>query len=133
MGFLRTHIWGLLILVAIVASFVVSREDSISRDRAQHTQLVQGCERGSYQKAMGARGWFEGAKTRRGTGDFEAANRYEAVALGMIHTIPAPKAHVDDPRLADATLVKKPGERPIYVLTSDAQKWQREGCQLAFP
>lgn len=124
-------IWAVIILAAIVVSFVVSDRESARRDAAQRTQLIDSCVRNGVQKALNAASWIRAADARRADGNYAAADDYEATADGIAGTIPAAPPFVGD-RALIAVVKRRVDGKQRFVLTPEAAKLQREGCIRAF-
>ena len=123
-----------VILAAVVGSFFINHQTAINAAASQNDALVTGCLRSSVQKSLGATGWYQAAATRRAAGtpaDLDAASRYEAVAQGMIDTIPAPPGKEGSAALGESRFID--GDRPHFVITKKAQKLQLEGCKRVYP
>lgn len=122
-----------VVLLAIVASYIISNEESTSRDHAQAAQLVKGCVRTSTRSALSAAENFEIAQARKQRGDPHAASlRSEAIGNGFLLTIPAPPGvKQGDPVLAEVAWRRIDG-KPVAVLTHGAEALVRRGCEAAY-
>ena len=130
MTWVRQNAILLIFLVAVIASFVVSNQESHSRDRSQARQIVAGCISNSARAAKNAAGWHElslRVAARGNPGDSISAQKYDAISRGIISDIPAPRFHQGDPRIAEARF---DGER--IVLTPRAKAMQKAGCVLRY-
>lgn len=123
------HNWlALVVLVAIAGSFLITDHDSQARDRAQATQLVQGCVKNSKRTALGAAGWDklnQRVRARNAPGDERSADIYLAVSEGMAEELPAPVG-ADPQALVRATY--DPATKRL-VLDPQALVWQKRGCE----
>ena len=131
----RRHWVVIVMLGAIVASFLVSSHESAQQDALQRRQSIEACVRASARFALNANGWDILAARVRGRdapGDAESADNYQAVGRGQIDLIPAPEGFEGSAALVAVNLVREEAAPPRYVLTSQAQRLQREGCERAF-
>jgi hypothetical protein len=83
-------------------------------------------------KALDASAWLRAAEARRADGNEAAARYYEGIADGLILTIPPPAENLRGSRsLASVVPVRSHG-RHRYVLSPEAQRLQRAGCERAY-
>lgn len=124
--------WAVVILAAIVGSFWFNHETASRTAHSQWQSLVIGCQRSDVQKALGANGWLLAAEARRAEGNKAKAAQYDAIATGMIGTIPPPAdVAPTDSRLAQVTFESVP--EPHYVVSKQALALQKAGCVRAYP
>jgi hypothetical protein len=130
--FFRRYWTSILIVIALVASFVISRQDAAERSHKITSALVTACVASSQRTALNAAGFAalaERVGARGAKGDAESAKRYRAVSTGIITLIPAPIGHEGDPQIARATLIDAPGQEPRFVITRKTSAMQLRGCK----
>jgi hypothetical protein len=128
-----TRNWTVLVvLIAVVLSFIISDSESSRRDRQQANQLVQNCLRASQRTALNAAFAQSAAATRRAHGNERVADEYDAEARGMIVTIPAPAGHRRDAELTRIMFVPNARGSLKAVLTPRARLLQQQGCEESF-
>ncbi len=132
--FVKDNWVAIIFILAVLGSFVVAREDSKTRDRAQHTQLVEGCKRNSARAALIGAYQHETAEARRASGDFDVAEKYDAFRLASFELIPVPEGlDPGDMSLAEVEPVTQGGKIVKYRLTKRATALQAAGCERAYP
>lgn len=130
MTWIRENWLGAVVLVAIVLSFFVSRDESIRRDHDQRDQLVAGCIRSSERTALTAAFQYDAADTRKKSGDTLVADRYTAEADGSVRLIPV--ADEDDRAFIAEIQFKTKAGKLVAELTPTAKSLQIQGCNAAF-
>lgn len=131
---LKHNGWALVILLAIVASFVVSDRESAHRNNVQQATIIANCLSTSARTAISANGWHQLALrvARRGNpGDATSAETYQATAESLIDQIPAPHGFRGDPGLAEVRRALDSKARVKFVLTQFALDLQKRGCEDA--
>lgn len=132
MELLRRYWTSILILFAVVASFLVSRADTRTRDRDITSALVIACSADSQRTALNAAGYSTLARRvlkRAQRLDAESSRKYRAVATGIVTLIPAPIGVEGTPAIAEVVLVDRPGLEPRLVITKRARALQLQGCK----
>lgn len=121
-----------LIAAGIVISLYMVVTSSSRRDERDRARSVAGCTRTGTTKALDAAAWIRAAEARRNDGNEPAANYYEGIADGLILTIPAPTQNLHGSRALARVTAKHINGRVRYVLTPEAQRLQRLGCERAY-
>lgn len=137
MVWLRTHFWGLLIIVAIVVSFVITRHDSNTADHARGQQAIAGCESRAATTAIDAAGWHRLAQrvaARNNAGDAVSAANYEGISRSMTDQLFAPPGMkpADRPNLVEVFTIIQSDKTVKFVLTPRADALQAAGCKARY-
>lgn len=130
--YVRDNWIALVFIIAVVASFVVNRQESLDRDRKSVAAQVQGCVSNSARTAVGAQGWLrlsDRVRERGNPGDSRSADTYAATAGGMIAEIVAPKGYEGSPTLVEVVEVKNDYGKLIIRPTARAKDLHRLGCE----
>ncbi len=132
MDFLRRYWTSILILAAVVMSFVIGRQDAAARQEKLSAALVVACVGDSQRTALNAAGFTALAERvgKRGKeGDAASARRYQAVATGVVTLIPAPLGQEGNANIALVSLIDRPGQEPRFIITKRAKALQLRGCK----
>lgn len=122
----------LLVLGAVGVSYAVGREDSQRRDRNGRLDAISACLRSSHRVAIQAAAWSDASQARQLEGDFETGVNYRAFADSLIETIPAPRGFEGLRVLAEVRQIKGRFGEQQYVLSPQASRLQRQGCEESF-
>ena len=116
-----------VIIIAVVANWFITDQGVTKASES----AIEGCVRQVERSALEARGWLLAAHSRRLDGDIARAERYEALANGIMELIPPPPKYEQNRALVEVELVRE-GSREFYRFTPHAQALHREGCEAAY-
>lgn len=144
-NWVRANAIFVIFLVAVVASFVVSNQESARRDSVQRAQLVSGCSRTGEARILNAAYKQKTSDVRRAAGtppDIKAADAYELFALGEANLVPLPakveaalrerKFDLSKALIDSIELGRDAAGKQIYQLTPKAKAVIRAGCVEAY-
>ncbi len=134
MNFIRRNWVAVMLIFALGASYIVSRQETLGRERALKSALVTACRGSSERTALNAAGFNALAArvaSRGNKGDKKSARLYSASAYGISDLIPPPGSALGK-GIAEVTLVDLPGEPAKFVLTAKAAAMQEYGCKSLY-
>jgi hypothetical protein len=137
MAWIRNNWIVVMLLCAVILSFVVQRHDSLNRDHQRVDAQIANCVLASARSAVEANGWHRlslRAELRNNKDDPYSAASYQGTADSVIALIPPPSpVNKINPRLAETTAVRSAdGSRFYFTITPRAQRLQVAGCNQQY-
>lgn len=131
-NWIKTNWLAAFVVVAVLASFLVSRHDANVRVDQQRTGSVAGCKRQNERVALEAAFILKASDARKKMGNVKIAEDFAAFGHGLIATMPLLDGKHQTEKSVEATVDKVAGHYR-YSLTKSALTLQARACEQAYP